>query len=56
MAKDDVELVVLDQEGARHLYSQIGAQGCQKRAAYVFSADIDTWEPPRRLLIAAGSR
>jgi hypothetical protein len=42
-AKDDVELVVLDQEGARHLYSQIGAQGCQKRGVYVFSADIDTW-------------
>ncbi len=42
-AKDDIELFVLDQEGARNLYSQIGVQGCEKRAVYVFSADIDTW-------------
>jgi len=41
--KDQIELIVIDEEGARHLASQIAAHGCEKKAVYIFYPDIDTW-------------
>ena len=39
----DLELTVLDTEGARNLSSQIGVVGCGQRGVYVYLASTDTW-------------
>ncbi len=41
--KDQIELIVIDEEGARNLASQIAAHGCEKKAVYIFYPDMDTW-------------
>ncbi|MDH3622661.1 MAG: hypothetical protein OEQ49_02215 [Myxococcales bacterium] len=41
--KEEIELIVIDEEGARNLASQIAAHGCEKKAVYVFFPDVDTW-------------
>lgn len=41
--KEKIELIVIDEEGARNLASQIAAHGCEKKAVYVFHPSIDTW-------------
>ncbi len=41
--KEQIELIVLDEEGARNLASQIAAHGCEKKAVYIFYPDTDTW-------------
>ncbi len=41
--KEEIELIVIDEEGARSLASQIAAHGCEKKAVYIFYPDIDTW-------------
>ncbi|MEM9729728.1 MAG: hypothetical protein AAF997_14155 [Myxococcota bacterium] len=39
----DIELTVLDDEGARDLASQIAARGCGSQAVYVYVPDTNTW-------------
>lgn len=41
--REEIELVVIDEEGARNLASQIAAHGCEQKAVYVFFPDVDTW-------------
>ncbi len=41
--REEIELIVIDEEGARNLASQIGAHGCEQKAVYVFFPDVDTW-------------
>ncbi len=41
--KEEIELIVIDEDGARSLASQIAAYGCEKKAVYIFYPDIDTW-------------
>ncbi|MGB5810576.1 MAG: hypothetical protein WBG86_08610 [Polyangiales bacterium] len=41
--KEQIELIVIDEEGARNLASQIAAHGCAKKAVYVFVPDTYTW-------------
>ena len=41
--REEIELIVIDEEGARNLASQIAAHGCEHKAVYVFFPDTDTW-------------
>ncbi len=41
--REEIELIVIDEEGARNLASQIAAHGCEHKAVYVFFPDVDTW-------------
>jgi len=41
--REQIELIVIDEEGARNLASQIAAHGCEHKAVYVFFPDVDTW-------------
>ncbi len=40
---NELELGVIDTEGARKLVTQIAVYGCDKRAVYVYYPDADTW-------------
>ena len=40
---NDLELGIVDTEGARKLATQIGVYGCDKKAVYVYYPDADTW-------------
>ena len=39
----ELTLTVLDTEGARHMASQIGVYGCDKKAVYAYYPNSDTW-------------
>ena len=40
---DELELGIIDTEGARQLASQIAVYGCDKKAVYTYYPDADTW-------------
>jgi hypothetical protein len=40
---DELELGIIDTEGARKLASQIAVYGCDKKAVYIYYPDADTW-------------
>jgi hypothetical protein len=39
----ELNLTVLDTEGARHMASQIAVHGCGQKAVYAYYPDSDTW-------------
>ena len=41
--EQDLDLSVLDTDGARKLSTQIGVRGCGQKAVYVYYPDSDTW-------------
>lgn len=41
--ESEIELTVIDDEGARDLASQIAARGCGSQAVYVYVPDTNTW-------------
>jgi hypothetical protein len=41
--QSQLTLTVLDTEGARHMASQIGVHGCDKKAVYAYYPDSNTW-------------
>lgn len=40
---NELELGIVDTEGARNLATQIAVYGCDKKAVYVYYPDADTW-------------
>lgn len=40
---NELQLGVIDTEGARKLVNQIAVYGCDKKAVYVYYPDTDTW-------------
>jgi hypothetical protein len=40
---NDLQLGIIDTEGARKLATQIAVWGCDKQAVYVYYPDADTW-------------
>lgn len=40
---NELELGIVDTEGARKLATQIAVYGCDKKAVYVYYPDADTW-------------
>lgn len=41
--KEELQLNVVDTEGARKMASQIAVRGCGKKAVYAYFPDSDTW-------------
>ena len=42
-SETELNLTVIDTEGARNMASQIGVHGCGQKAVYAYYPDSDTW-------------